>query len=194
MTVQYATHHRFTVEEFERIADTGVFGDEPRLELLDGEIVEMTPVGSRHIGCVAWLEDLLKELLGSTVNIISQSPVRLLGTMRPMPDVSVLRRRADWYTSALATPADILLLVEVADSTVLLDRNEKRRMYAEAEVPEYWVVDIAHNTVVVHRSPAGGDYREVAEHQPGESWRSPALGDRVVTARQVLGPALGSSG
>jgi Uma2 family endonuclease len=191
MSVQYATHHRFTVDEFERIAEAGVFGEDARLELLNGEIVEMTPVGSRHIGCVAWIEDFLKELLGSAVNIFSQSPVRMLGTLRPMPDVTVLRRRADWYTSALASAEDILLLVEVADSTVLLDRNEKRRMYAEAEVPEYWVVDIAHNSVVVHHSPAAGDYTSVAEYQAGESWESPSLGGRTIAAGDVLGPALG---
>jgi Uma2 family endonuclease len=190
MSVQYATHHRFTVDEFERIAETGVFGDDVRLELLKGEIVEMTPVGSRHIGCVAWLEEFFRDVLGRTVTILCQSPVRMLGTLRPMPDVAVLRRRDDWYTGGLATPADMLLLVEVADTTVLLDRNEKRRMYAEAEAPEYWVVDIAHDTVVVHLSPAGGDYQEVAEYQPGESWRSPALGGREFAARDVLGPAL----
>lgn len=191
MSVQYATHHRFTVDEFERILEAGVLGDDVRYELLNGEIVEMTPVGSRHIGCVGWVENFLKDLLGDTAMFISQSPVRMLGTMRPMPDVTVLRPRADWYTGSLATAADMLLLVEVADSTVLLDRNEKRRMYAAAEVPEYWVVDIAHNTVVVHRSPAGGDYQDVAEYQPGESWRSPTFADRWIAATDVLGPALG---
>lgn len=194
MSVQYATHHRFTVDEFEQILEAGVLGDEIRYELLNGEIVEMTPVGSRHIGCVAWVERFLKARLGDSAMFISQSPVRMLGTLRPMPDVTVLRPRADWYTGSLATPEDMLLLVEVADSTVLLDRNEKRRMYAQSAVPEYWVVDIAHNTVVVHRSPAGGDYQDVAEYHPGESWRSPALGNDVVAAREVLGPALGSSG
>ena len=191
MSVQFATHRRFTVDEFERIAETGIFGDDARLELLDGEIIEMTPVGSRHIGCVAWVESYLKSRFGSSAIFLSQSPVRMLGSHRPMPDVTVLLPRADWYTTALATPADILLLVEVADSTVLLDRNEKRRTYAMAEVPEYWVVDIAHNTVVVHRSPADGDYQDVAEYQPGESWRSPALGDAPIAASDVLGPALG---
>jgi Uma2 family endonuclease len=188
MTLMYATHHRFTVDEFERIAELGLFGEDARVELLDGEVVEMTPVGSRHIGCVAWVEDFLKEQLGGSVTLFSQSPVRLVDT-RPMPDVSVLRRRADWYTTALATPADMLVLVEVADSTVLLDRNEKRRLYAVSQVPEYWVVDIAHNTVVVHHSPVAGDYAEVAEYQPGDSFRSPTL-ERDFLAADVLGPAI----
>jgi len=191
MSVQYATHHRFTVDEFERIAEAGLFPEEARLELLDGEIVEMTPVGSRHIGCVAWLDDLFRDLLGQSVTLIVRSPVRMPTTLRPIPDVSVLRRREDRYVGALPAPADMLLLVEVSDTTVLPDRNEKRRMYAEAGVPEYWVVDISHNTVVVHLSPAGGDYQDVAEYQPEQSWRSPALGDRAIEAREVLGPALG---
>ena len=189
MSVQYAQKHRFTVDEFHRMAETGILSPDDRVELIDGEIVEMTPIGSRHAACVAGLDDLFRDLLGRTVTIFVQNPLQLENEQQPNPDVSVLRRREDRYAGQLPTAADALLVVEVSDSSVLLNRNVKSRRYARAGIAELWVVDLTRSSVLVCREPNAGEYRELAEYQLGQSFVSPALGGREVRVEDVLGPA-----
>ena len=188
MSVQFAGPRRFTVEEFQRMGETGILGPEDRVELIEGEIVEMTPVGSRHVWCVMHLDDFFREVIGREFRISVQNPLRVEGS-QPQPDVVLLRRRAGQDTDALPDPSDCLLVVEVADSTVLYDRNVKSRTYARAGIPEYWVVDLPRNAVAVHRSPRGSEYADVEEYGHGQSWTSPALGGREVRVEDVLGPA-----
>jgi Uma2 family endonuclease len=186
MSVQFAEPHRFTVEEFQRMAETGILSPEDRVELIEGEIVEMTPAGSRHVQCVFDLDDFFREVIDRGVRVSIQSPVKL-ETSHPHPDVALLRGRS--YASELPTPADCLLVVEVADSTVLYDRNVKSGMYARAGIPEYWIVDLSQNSAVVHLDPVAGEYAEVREYASGESFVSPALGGREIRVRDLLGPA-----
>ena len=188
MSVQHARHHRFTVDEFHRMAETGILSPEDRVELINGEIVEMTPVGPRHAACAKWLEIWLEKLLGTDVLIRGQMPIPL-ESQEPYPDVAVVRWRDDLYVKAHPTPADTLLLIEVSDTTVLYDRNVKSEMYARAGIGEFWLVDLTRDAVVVFRSPESGRYTDVSDYRRGQSWTSPALGGREVRVEDVLGPA-----
>jgi Uma2 family endonuclease len=188
MSVQYVQPHRFTVDEFHRMAETGILAPDDRVELINGEIVEMTPVGPRHASRVRRIELWLHEMLGREAVVSGQSPVDL-GFAEPYPDVSVARWRDDLYEEAHPTPAEVLLLIEVADSTVLFDRNVKSGMYAQAGIAEYWVVDLPRDSVAVFRSPQEKGYTDVREYSRGESFISPALGGREVRVEDVLGPA-----
>ncbi|HEX5725674.1 MAG TPA: Uma2 family endonuclease, partial [Longimicrobiaceae bacterium] len=127
------------------------------------------------------------QLLGQEASVSVQSPIQTTHA-QPVPDVAILKLRADRYRDALPAPADVLLLIEVADSSVLFDRNVKSRLYARAEIPEYWVIDLTQNTVVVCRSPRGGEYAEVQEHGRDRSFTSPALAGRAVRVEDLLGP------
>lgn len=189
MSVPESKVHRFTTGEFQQIGEDGFFAEDARVELLNGEFVEMTPIGSRHMSGVIRVERLLNRLLGEAVVVSAQNPVDLGGSW-PQPDVALLSFREDLYADRVPDAADCLLLVEVSDSTSLLDRNVKRGLYARAEIPEYWVADVGSHSVVVHLSPRDGDYADVNEHAADGSWTSPALGGREIRARDVLGPAV----
>lgn len=188
MSIQYARHHRFTVDEFHRMAETGILSPDARVELINGEIVEMTPVSPRHEARVRRIQRWLEALLGTDALVSKESPVTLPAA-EPHPDISVAKWRDDLYEHAHLTPADIFLLIEVSDSSVLYDRNVKSKMYAEAGIPEFWLVNLKRDTVVVFRSPRKSEYTEVWDYRRGQSWTSPALGGREVRAEDVLGPA-----
>lgn len=188
MPVQHARHHRFTVDDFHRMAETGILSPEDRVELIDGEIVEMTPMGPRHAARTRAIHRDLERLLGNEALVSIQLPISL-GSEEPYPDVSVARWREDLYEHAHPTPEDVLLLVEVSDSTVLYDRNVKSAAYARAGIPELWVVDLPHDVVVVFTSPQSGRYAETRDYRRGQSFVSPALGGREVRVEDVLGPA-----
>ncbi|HYW09858.1 MAG TPA: Uma2 family endonuclease [Longimicrobium sp.] len=188
MSVPESKIHRFTTGEFQQIGEEELMVENARVELLNGELVEMTPIGSRHMSGVIRVERLFNRLLGETVVVSAQNPVELGGSW-PQPDVAVLIFREELYADRVPDAADCLLLVEVSDSTSLLDRNVKRRLYARAGILEYWVVDLRSRSVVVHRLPSGDDYDDVNEYAADGSWMSPALGGREIRARDVLGPA-----
>ncbi|MDQ3917533.1 MAG: Uma2 family endonuclease, partial [Acidobacteriota bacterium] len=135
MSVEIARHF-FTVDEFERMGAAGIFHPDDRLELIGGEIVEMSPIGSSHAACVKFLSALLQRLFGGTLIVSTQDPIRLDDFSEPQPDVALLRWREDFYRHAHPTPADVLLVVEVADTTVESDRQVKIPLYARAGIPE----------------------------------------------------------
>jgi Uma2 family endonuclease len=170
--------HRFSVEEYHRMAGAGLFGDDDRVELVEGEIIDMAPIGSRHAACVDRLNRLLVSRLGERAIVRVQSPVRLSDLSEPQPDVAVLAPRRDFYAGAHPGPADVLVVVEVADTTVAWDRGVKVPLYARAGVAEVWLVDLAGETVEVSRQPGAGGY--------GESHRA-GRGDRL----EVMGAGIG---
>jgi Uma2 family endonuclease len=155
------TRRRFTVGEYYRMAEAGILGPDERVELIEGEIVTMAAIGSRHSAAVMRLNHLFSRELGDRVLVLVQAPVRLSDLSEPEPDVALLRPRADHYASAHPGPADVLLLVEVAEATVAFDRGTKLRLYASAEIPEYWIVDITDDRVEVYRKPDAAGYREI---------------------------------
>jgi Uma2 family endonuclease len=176
---------RFTSADYVRLADEGILRDDERVELIDGEIIDMSPIGPRHSSCVA---RLLKLLTGRVpdLEIRIQDVLHLRDGFDPHPDAAVYRPRADGYQDRHPTAEDALLVVEVADSSLLYDRTAKTEHYAEARIPEYWLVDLKRDIIVVSRSPVAGQFGEVAELRRGERWHSPALGG-FVAVDDVLG-------
>jgi Uma2 family endonuclease len=157
-----ATRRRFARAEYHRMAEAGILGEDDRVELIRGEIVEMSPIGRRHRAFVGNLNQLLAVRLAGRAVVWMQNPIVLAEDTELQPDVVVLRRGAVSYRDRDASGEDVLLLIEVAESSLAYDRSTKLRLYAEAGIPEYWVVDCAAETVEVHRAPTGPDgYRNV---------------------------------
>jgi Uma2 family endonuclease len=152
---------RFTVDDFYRMGEVGILPPEARVELIDGEVIKMAPIGSHHNGSVVGLDEILREGLGRRVTITVQGPLQLERHWNPQPDVLVLKRRDDHYRNANPTASDVLLLIEVADTTLAYDRDTKGPRYAQAGIIEYWVVDLTGERLLVHRDPRDGVYRSV---------------------------------
>ena len=184
--VDLAIRHRFTVDEFHRMGEAGILSEDDRVELINGEIVEMPPIGSRHATCVRRLDKWLQKLVGDDAVVSAQQPLTLANDGEPIPDVALLRRRPDDYVDSHPTGSDALLVIEVADSSVLFDRNSKSRLYAGGGVPEYWVVDLTRNSVAVFQNSENGRYTEEHDFRHGQSWSSPALGGRTVAVADLL--------
>jgi hypothetical protein len=155
------TRHRLTVDDYYRMAEAGILREDDRVELIEGEIIDMAPIGSTHAGTVKRLANLLMAAVGDTAIVSVQDPVRLGPRSEPQPDIALLRPRADYYTSAHPGPADVLLLVEVADASLTYDRDVKVPLYARHGVSEVWLVDLAGHRLHIHRVPVNGVYQEV---------------------------------
>ena len=150
--------HRLRAEDYQRLGQSGAFGPDPRVELLDGEIIEMAPIGTRHWAMVNRLDMLLKQTLGRRAIVSSQSSFRLDEYSEPQPDLALFKWRDDFYVAALPGPAETLLVIEVADSSLRYDREIKLPRYARRGVPEVWIVDLEANLLRMHREPEGEDY------------------------------------
>jgi Uma2 family endonuclease len=155
--------HRLTVDQYYRMAETGVLAADARVELIEGEIVDMAPIGSRHGSTVKRLVQLLTEAVGKQAIVSVQDPVRLGLRSEPQPDLMLLAPREDFYASAHPTAADVLLLVEVSDTTARYDRGIKLQLYARHGVPEVWIVDLDNRVLRTFRGPKDDTYTEVME-------------------------------
>jgi len=162
-------HHRFTVDEYHRMAEVGILTEDDRVELLDGQIVAMTPIGPPHAGCVTQLTRLLILALGDSATVSVQNPVVLATHWEPEPDVAVLRSPADAYRARRPRPGDVLLLIEVAAASTHLDRRVKLPAYAAAGIAEMWLVDLTADHIEVHRDPAPQGYASVRIVERGET-------------------------
>ena len=154
------TRRRFTIHDYHRMADAGVLAPDERVELLDGEIVEMSPIGSRHAGIVDRLNMLFARRLGHHVIVRVQNPIVLDDYSEPQPDLTLLRARPDYYVGAHPRPADVLLAIEVMDSSASYDRSLKLPLYARKRLRELWLVDLPGAAVDVYRRPTASGYRE----------------------------------
>jgi len=163
---QLARLHRLMVDDYHRMGETGILGPELRTELIEGEIVEMTPIGPSHGGTVNLLAKRLTTRVGDAALVSIQNPVVLDDHSEPQPDLALLRPRADFYRDAHPRPRDVLLVIEVADSTLRYDRDVKLPLYARAGIPEVWLVDLRGRELVIYRRPGATGYAESV--QPGE--------------------------
>ena len=152
---------RFTVGDYDRMIDAGILAEDDRVELLEGDIVEMAPIGSRHAACVNRLTQAFSRQAGGRFIVAVQNPVRLGEFSEPQPDLAILRARADFYSESHPGPEDILLLVEVSDASAEYDREVKVPAYGTASIPEVWLVDLASGAVEVYREPVTGGYGSV---------------------------------
>lgn len=177
----------FTVADYHRMAESGILAANERVELIEGEILEMNPIGSPHAACVDRLTRLLGRAAGDRAIVRVQNPVQLGELSEPQPDLALLKPRADFYGDAHPGPADILLLIEVADSTLEFDRNRKLPLYAQAGIPEAWIVDLASRAIAVYRNPSPRGYREEVRMGPGASLPVPGLPGETLDVDGILG-------
>ncbi len=154
------TRHRFTADSYEQMIRAGILKADDRVELIEGEIIEMSPIGERHAACVKRLLRLFTRNLGDRAIVAVQDPIRLDDQSEPQPDLAILKPRDDFYASGHPGPADILLLIEVADSSIDADRG-KLRLYARAGIAEAWLVDLEKGRIEIHRKPGRKGYSDV---------------------------------
>jgi Uma2 family endonuclease len=152
---------RFSREAYQRMYEAGVFGSTSRVELLDGEIVMMSPIGPEHVAVISILNEFFANCLPDTMQCRIQAPVVLSDHSEPEPDLAIVGRRADNYRREHPSHTDILLIIEVAQSSRHRDLDWKRRIYAASSIAEYWVADVDEQLLVVHRAPSSGDYQHV---------------------------------
>jgi Uma2 family endonuclease len=152
----------FTVDEYYCMAKAGVLREDERVELLDGEIIEMSPIGGRHAGCVDDLGEWFIVRLVGRARVRVQNPVRLSSGSEPEPDIALVRPRPDRYRRGHPGPGDVLLIIEVADTTLDYDRDTKLPFYAAAGIPEVWIWDLNGERVLVYREPHEGQYRRAS--------------------------------
>lgn len=154
------TRHRLTVADYYRMAETGVLAETARTELIEGEIVDMAPIGTRHASAVSRLARRCERAVGDRATVWPQNPLRLDDHSEPEPDLLLLKPRDDFYADAHPTAADVLLLIEVSDSTARYDREIKLPLYARHGVGEVWIVDLDARLIRCFRKPHGSEYLE----------------------------------
>ena len=179
------TKKRITADEYQRMGQVGILSEADRVELIDGEVLAMTPIGTRHNACVTSATRALVRAAGDDALVLPQGSVRLDLYHEPEPDLVLLRPRADFYASRHAGPEDILLIVEIADSSLEYDRDRKSRIYAEFRIPEYWLADLRGNVVTAYSAPESGLFLKIEPHRRGESI-APALLPSCVIAVDAL--------
>ena len=181
------TKRRFSVKEYYLMAEAGILSPRDRVELIDGEIVQMAAISSRHAGCVTYLSNTLLPMLGRRVIVRVQNPVRLSEYSEPEPDVALLRPRADAYRDAHPGPDEALLIVEVSHSTVEYDRDVKTPLYADAGIPELWLVNLDEDYIDGLSDPVGAGYRAVRRYARGERIAPALLPDAALDVSEILG-------
>lgn len=180
---------KFTVEDFDRMIETGILTEDDRVELINGEIIEMDPPGKDHASCVDQINYLFMERLRRRAYIRVQNPLQLGGIGRPEPDLMLLRWRDDYYKPRHPQPADVLLLIEVADSSLETDTKLKLPMYARAGIDEAWVVDLRAGTVNMYRQPRDDQYLSTRRiTKKSETFAPLAFPDVMLTLKDVIGP------
>jgi len=198
------SRHLISVDAFHRMGEAGVLGPADRVELIDGEIIDMSPIGVMHAAIVARLASHFSQRLGPTAVVWCQNPLRLDEVSEPQPDITILRPRADFYTTAHPGPADVLLVIEVADTSLAYDLGTKVPLYARHGIPEVWVIDAATRRTRVFRqpvgdcgpsSPVGSGYAEEMGGEPHEAVSCAGVvdeaGGRVVIELARLLPPVG---
>jgi len=153
--------HRITVDEYYRMAEVGILPPDARVELIEGEIIDMAPVGTGHVGEVVQLTELLLDVTRGRAQVLVQLPVRLSDISEPEPDFALVKPRTDFYKKKHPGPADTFLIIEVSESSLRYDLQVKAPLYARHGVPEYWIIDLQGRQVRFFRSPDAGQYADV---------------------------------
>ncbi len=148
----------FTVDQYHKMARSGILSEDDRVELLAGEIVDMSPIGSRHAACVKCLNQIFNESLQGQAVVSVQDPIRLGPRSEPQPDLALLKPRADFYANAHPGPQDVLLIIEVVETSAEVDRKLKLPLYAKAGIPEVWIFELSAKKVEVYRNPSARKY------------------------------------
>ena len=177
----------FTIDDYHRMGEAGILSAEDRVELLGGEVIRMSRIGSPHASCVDRLNALFSRRVGSRVIVRVQNPVILDRFSEPQPDLALLRPRADLYATQHPLPADILLAVEVLSSSDAYDRTLKLPLYARAGVREVWLVDLERGVVETYQHPSQRGYRERQEYRRGKRIALSGAIRATVRVNEILG-------
>lgn len=189
MEAHTLARRRFTVDDYHRMAEAGILHEDDRVELIDGEIVEMTPIGGRHMAAVNALTRLLVLAAAEAhpeAEVSVQNPVRLGARDEPEPDLAVLGPRRGDHAREVPDASDVLFLVEVAETSLTYDRRTKLPLYARAGVAEVWIVDLPAQTIERHTRPEGGAYRSTVTAKPGERLASEVVPGLALDAVAVI--------
>lgn len=181
------SRYRFNADEFLKIGEAGIFDEASRVELIEGEIVEMNPIGSHHAGNVSRLLNLFAKKVGDSAIVSVQNPIHLAGHSEPQPDIALLKPRDDFYSEHHPKPDDVFLLVEVADTSLAHDRDVKVPLYARYGIPEYWIVDLTNREVIAHFRPEDGKYRLTERVKVGDELASRSIPNLSVKVEEILG-------
>jgi Uma2 family endonuclease len=177
----------FTVDEYYRMAVSGILSEEIRTELINGEIVERCSMRAQHAAAVSRVTDLLLPLLKGRALFRSRLPLRLSEYNEPQPDLTFVKARRDYYVSRHPGPGDTLLAVDISDTVLPYDREVKITMYAAARIPEYWIADLADDVLRVFRDPAVGTYKTSRIYRRGDAMTPVAFPDNAIQVSELLG-------
>lgn len=177
---------RFTADDYQRMGQVGILSEDDRVELIDGEVVAMTPIGPRHNAAVNRANRAIGRAVGDQAIVQVQGSVRLDFYHEPQPDLVLLRPQDDFYVSRLPGPEDILLVVEVAESSLDYDGDVKARLYAQLGIREYWLVDLNADLITDHSEPHDGSYRTIRQRHRGETIAPRMLPDCVFPVDVLL--------
>jgi Uma2 family endonuclease len=180
------TTYKFSVAQFEQMISEGIFAEDDRVELVDGEVVIMTPISHPHAVVVSKLGFILGDMLGRAAYVWAQQPLWLEERSRPQPDIAVLKWRDDFYVGKRPTSEDALLVIEVSDTSLSADRGPNRTRYARAGIPEYWIVNLRNKVVEVYSNPAGGKYNAERIAAEGETLPLPGGLQGVVSVDEIM--------
>ena len=168
MAIVNPTKHLTNLDEWRRLGEANIFPPESRLELINGEILEMAPIGFNHSGHLNRINKLFAGLIPHDVILSVQKPLQLGDLSEPEPDFMLLKPNADFYSSRHPNANDVLLLIEVADSSLTFDQNQKLRLYALHGIPEYWLLNLNDSSLEVYRKPNGEVYAEKTTLRAGD--------------------------
>jgi Uma2 family endonuclease len=186
MTVQLA-RRPFTTTEYHRLIEAGILTEDERVELIDGELIKMAPIGPRHAACVNRLDEFLRDEIKKLAIVSAQNPIQISEHSEPQPDIALLKRRDDFYAQDHPSPEDVLVEIEVADTTAESDREVKIPTYARAGIAEAWLIDLYNDRIEVHTRPASGVYQEVRIVLRGQRVTSISIPQLKLKADDILG-------
>jgi Uma2 family endonuclease len=177
----------FTVDDYYRMAETGILSEDARVELIDGEVVKMSPIGSRHIFCVNRVTKLFHDGVGESAIVSVQNPVRLNDYSEPQPDLALLKPPDDKYRHTLPQPDDVLLVIEVADTSVDFDRSVKIPLYGQAGIAEAWLIALPNDAVEIYSNPVSGVYHDFKTAGRGEVISPRNIPGLTIKVEDVIG-------
>jgi len=185
MTAQLLTH-KFTTQQYHLMHEAGVFPEGDRLELINGEITKMSPIGRKHAACINRLVEFFTQKLGTQIVLSVQNSIRLDDNSQPQPDLAILKRRNDFYEEGLPTPSDILLIIEVSDSTIAYDRDIKMPLYAAAGIPEMWLFDVNKKAIEGYSLPSSSGYKQMRRYEADDTLAMLAFPDVIFNWEELF--------
>lgn len=178
---------KFTTDEYQKMTRLGILPEESGWEIINGEIIRKMAIGSKHAGTVKKINRILAAKLANEFIVAVQDPIHLDEYNEPEPDIAVLKFRKDIYTESHPTPGDVLVLIEVSDSTIKYDRETKKNLYAEHGIVEFWLVDLTEEKIEVHTQPRRGIYHNIQIFGQDEELITSAIDNLTLNVNEILG-------